>query len=736
MNSNPDRLYQLLPAVYRMRDAAQGYPLQALLRVIAEQVNLVESDIFGLYENWFIETCQEWVVPYIGALVGYTPLLDGGPAASNCNGEAQARERILISRQEVANTIHYKRRKGTLALLEDLAQAVAGWPARAVEFYRVLGRTQNIGYLRLHRGQITDVRQINRLDSLDSAFNRLAHTVDVRDEYWGKCGGCPSSSRIANASRVGVYIWRLKPYSVTQAPAYCFEEEGPNCFLFSVLGNDTQLFTNPQLPAPHPPGKVNLPLPITRPDLQGSDSGKSLTPPESGVPDYYGAGSSFAIWTGSPRQLVSADRIVPADLSDWTYRPLPGQVAVDPKLGRIVFPPLETRRQPVWVSYRYGFSADIGGGEYDRPLSQPSTYTLYLVGEQEAFTRVNAALTQWQKDSPQNAVIEITDSGVYVEPIHITLGSKQTLQIRAANGKRPVLRLLDWQTSEPDDLTVSAKPHSGAWFILDGLLITGRGVQIEDGLAGVTIRHCTLVPGWGLQCNCEPSRPTEPSLSLTNAPDCLTIEHSIVGAIQVNRDEVQEDPALIHISDSIVDATSPQRMALNAPESLCAYAILTIKRSTVFGQVQTHAISLAENSIFTGTVLACRRQQGCMRFCYVPPKSRTPRRYSCQPDLVAEAVMAMFATGNLSTERAAERDALLKRELLRVEPEFNSTRYGTPTYAQLADACACEIKSGADDNSEMGAFHDLYQPQRLANLHTRLDEYTPAGMNAEIILAT
>ncbi len=35
----------------------------------------------------------------------------------------------------------------------------------------------------------------------------------------------------------------------------------------------------------------------------------------------------------------------------------------------------------------------------------------------------------------------------------------------------------------------------------------------------------------------------------------------------------------------------------------------------------------------------------------------------------------------------------------------------------------------------MGVFHDLYQPQRLANLQRRLDEYTPAGMDAGVIYA-
>ena len=60
---NPDRLYELLPVVYRQRDAGQGYPLRALLQVISEQVEIVEGNIDQLYENWFIETCEDWVVP-------------------------------------------------------------------------------------------------------------------------------------------------------------------------------------------------------------------------------------------------------------------------------------------------------------------------------------------------------------------------------------------------------------------------------------------------------------------------------------------------------------------------------------------------------------------------------------------------------------------------------------------------------------------------------------------------
>ncbi len=78
MDTQLDRLFELLPVVYRQRDAEQGWPLRALLQVIAEQVDVVEADIAQLYENWFIETAQDWVVPYIGDLIGYRPVHEAG----------------------------------------------------------------------------------------------------------------------------------------------------------------------------------------------------------------------------------------------------------------------------------------------------------------------------------------------------------------------------------------------------------------------------------------------------------------------------------------------------------------------------------------------------------------------------------------------------------------------------------------------------------------------------------
>jgi len=727
-----DRLYDLLPVVHRMRDADLGYPLRGLLQVISEQVNVVDSDIAQLYENWFIETCQDWVVPYIGDLVGYTPGSETGEPVDLRNERALARERTVIPRREVANTVRFRRRKGTVAVLEELAAAVANWPGRAVEFYRLLSFTQNINYLHLDRGRTTDVREGCVLQELGGPFEETAHTVDVRSI------NARHFPERYNIPEVGLFVWRLKTYSITGAPAYCLEEESPHCFLFNSLGNDMPLFNRSRDTEIHPPGKLDLPTPITRRDLESHKPSVPGKHKVSGVPYYYGKDKSFEIRLGPDRQLIPPESVVAADLSGWTYRPLPGQVAVDPELGRIVFPPGPPRRQAVWVSYHYAFSADIGGGEYDRTLSEPSDHILYLVGEMEAFTHINDALKQWQADAPANAVIEITDSGVYVEPINVSLKAGQTLQLRAANRKRPVIKLLNWQTSLPDSLSVTgeinkATGKADCWFTLDGLLVTGRGVQVQGDVAGVTIRHSTLVPGWGLDCNCEPLRPTEPSIELDDAPNCVRIEYSIIGSIQVERDEVKEDPCTIYLSDSILDATSSERVAVGAPEKLCAFAVLDLRRTTVFGQIQTHAIQLAENSILMGRVLACRRQQGCIRFCYVTPGSRTPRRYECQPDLVESAAIALAKKDGLS---AAEKDSLLVSERLRVEPEFNSVRYGTPTYCQLTSTCAAEITRGADDESEMGAFHDLYQPQRADNLRVRLDEYTPAGMTAGIIFAS
>ena len=144
-------------------------------------------------------------------------------------------------------------------------------------------------------------------------------------------------------------------------------------------------------------------------------------------------------------------------------------------------------------------------------------------------------------------------------------------------------------------------------------------------------------------------------------------------------------------------------------------------------------IELGENCILNNRIFVARRQYGCLRFCYVPPESRTPPRYNCQPDLVKAAARARGLENGLPEETIEHAQAT---EQMRVRPQFNSTRYGSPAYCQLATGCAEEIKRGADDESEMGVFHDLFQPQREANLSVRMDEYIPAASDIGIILVS
>ncbi|HEY0233207.1 MAG TPA: hypothetical protein VGC55_18310 [Dokdonella sp.] len=852
-----DRLYEWLPEFHRSRDAQRGYPLRALLRVIGEQVAVVEDDIGQLYDDWFIETCADWAVPYIGDLIGYRPVPAAGLSGDPRSIEGRLLNAWLTPRREVANTIAMRRRKGTLHALEQLALDVAGWPAIAIEFYRRLGWAQNLDHLHLERARTARIAGAPERQRGDTCCHDAdAHTVDVR-----RVDSRHRRGRY-NIPSIGVEVYRLRAYPVTATPAYCDEEAGSHCYTFSVFGNDAPLFALAPPCAPCADMDLQIPLPLARTRLQTVV--QSHPPVARTSADYYGAAHGLAIhapgWpTRNAPQPIPIEAVVVADLADWTYTAAAGTVALDPERGRLAFPPGQPPRKGVRVDYHYGFSADIGGGEYARPIVQPSARNLarfdardfvdapgvlkrvqhpadplsvYLAARFDApanaaiaawdgvaapssalldalalaftdaladealysadrfpgfvltdelnrlladqanpaslaranrllleagygeaialrfrcyrvggdgYAYLGEALRQWRTDSPRYAVIEFVQSAVHTEPVHIQLGSGQTLQLRAAERVRPVLRMLDYMADRADAFRVAGA--AGSRLVLDGLLIGGRGIQVRGAegnetstgdMCEIVIRHCTLVPGWSLQCDCEPKRPSEPSIEMNGSGAALRIEHSIIGSIEITHERTRVAPNAVSISDSIVDATHGNRVALGAGEGRAAFAHLRVLRSTVFGAMTVHAIELAENSIFTGCVEVARRQIGCLRFCYAPPDSRTPRRYHCQPDLVR--AIALDALDEAASD--AQRSAALDNAGIRVKPRFTSTRYGHPAYAQLALHCATEIVRGADDQSEMGVFHDLFQPQRAANLRARLDEYTPVGMDAGLFYAT
>ncbi|MFH2102465.1 MAG: hypothetical protein ABIJ39_03810 [Chloroflexota bacterium] len=703
-----DRLYQLLPAIYRIRDAEQGEPLRALLGIISDEFSAVEADITGLYENWFIETSDEWVVPYIGDLLGVRGL-NTIPSTA------------FSQRAYVANTLFYRRRKGTAYVLEILARDVTGWPAQVVEYFELLQTTQYLNHLRLFN-TTPDLRNTNRLNLLDTPFDTLPHTADVRHIY--------NRRGRHNIPNLGVFLWRLQNYPLLKVTARQAEAPNAHGYHFSPLGNPAPLFNTPvrngvpdeqQVPAPVRPLDFHLDL-KTYQEKFASDPNPPLNS------RYYGPGCSLQIIKdGTP---VAPKDILCKDLRSWAPPPT-GKVAVDVRLGRISFAIGEEPASNPDVSYNYGFSADIGGGPYDRReriAAVKLPVVEYPVGAGKPHATLASAITAWETDGKPPAVIRIYDSASYTATLTVNLPADGMLVIDCENGERPTLL-----NASPLAVTSAAvNAEEVASFTLSGLVIEGN--LSASGKLDLTITDCTLVPGRKLDEDSYPQDHGQASIivSGTDVVDTtITIDSSIVGPL-----EMPEDCRGLVVSDSLIvaplaqDADEPSRAAIAAnADGANPGPATTLERVTVFGGVHVKQLDLASDVIFVHPVIADRRQVGCARFSYIPEGSHTPRRYRCQPDLAIAAREKELDPAPLPT---AERDEIV----LRVRPQFTSVRYGQAAFAQLTTTCAEEIKTGAEDGSEMGVFSLLKQPQRLANLRIALDEYLRFGLEAGIFYVT
>jgi hypothetical protein len=713
MSTNAMNLYELLPAVYRLRDAEGGYPLQALLEIIAEQVDVLKRDIDGLWDDFFIETCADWVVPYIGDLVGNNPLheIDQG------------------RRADVAKTIYYRRRKGVLPMLEELARDVTGWGAHAVAAFENLGWTQNVNHVRytaapnpealfpnaVSRVGTVNLRHMDAVDRLDGPFDTLSHTIDVRP-----------ADRLRgwhNIRKINFFLWRLQQFPLANAPA-ASSNSFANGFYFSTLASPAPLFTNPEREAAET--ELATELHVAGPIRPAAFYFQTA--------DFYGAGKSLAVYRstgGGMPQLVPLSEILCADLSTWR-KPLSGKVAVDVRQGRLAFADGEVPDQ-VWVDYNYGFSAEMGSGPYDRHTTlvgdDPDRW-LIRVRKGSPVATLQAALGQWDAAGKPDGVIQIEDNGVYGGVLAIVLPENGRLVIEAANGVRPDLRLVGrWRIYAPAGTT-------DAQVTLNGLLIQG-GLQL-CGDVKLTLTHCTLVPGRLLDEEGQPQFPDLDSLLAEAIPgECdtftdlaVTIDKSIVGPLRLPaecealtiRDSIVQAPNVAGVSQAAIAADD--NATLPGPPT-------NVERSTLRGIIYVKELTASE-VIFNDLVQVERLQTGCVRFSYVPPGSLTPRRFRCQPDLALDKEARRLGKVSAAELTATERTPVLAR----VRPTYTSVHYGDPGYAQLGACGAAEIRTGAEDGSEMGVFSSLKQPQRETNLRIRLEEYLPFGLEPGLVYVT
>jgi hypothetical protein len=138
---------------------------------------------------------------------------------------------------------------------------------------------------------------------------------------------------------------------------------------------------------------------------------------------------------------------------------------------------------------------------------------------------------------------------------------------------------------------------------------------------------------------------------------------------------------LTSVTGSVLDATSPYYVAHAGPDLASAGPDLSITGSTVIGKVRARTLTLASDSIFharlgdadpwQAPVWSSRRQAGCVRFCWLPADSITPRQYECLPP--SQASGDTYA------------------------PLFVTTRYGRPSYCLLSGDGPVAVWTAADN---------------------------------------
>lgn len=685
-----EEVYRLLPSVHRVRDVEQDGVLRELVDVLTTQINVLAESLEQAYDDQFIETCTAWVAPYIGDLVGYRTLHGVVP-------------QVASPRADVANTIRYRRRKGTVGVLEQLARDVTGWPSHAVEFFQLLVTTQYMNHIRPQAAATADLRSAARLELAGAfqagAFDGFAHTGEMRR--------ISSRSGRYNIPNIGLFLWRVQALQLSESPLVDADGSGLR-YRFDPLGTDKPLFAGPRTETDiaHLTEPLDVPLPLLRRFM------------DANLAALYGIGLSLSL------DDVAVGDVHVCDLSDdpsapgtWAHEPQPADtfVVVDPVLGRVAFPAApgagETRR----ATFHYGSALSIGGGGYDR---SSSLETLEPVQNVSGGNPLGPALAAVESGGEA----QILDSDPYAAPTTIT-ATAGTVLVQAANRVRPLL-------SRGDQLKLELAPNTTV--VLNGLMLAGAPLVIEQSAdteaRTLVLRHCTLVPGITRDPDGEPHSLGRASLIVLHPFAQVTLDHCIVGPV------VAVDGVEVKANDSVLDACGRDEVAFcgRAPaggglltvstaadretgDGLAAGGHLTLEACSVLGKVHAQQLDasdsllmaeLASGDPWQWPVWAERRQVGCVRFSFVPPGSRTPRRFHC--------------AGADPAER----------------PFHTSLRYGDPGYMQLRRSTVDAIRMGANDESEMGVTHELYAPQRESNLRIRLDEYLRFGLEAGFFYAT
>jgi hypothetical protein len=723
-----DKLWTLLPPLYRAEDSERfdrSGPLREMVNRIGAQAAILRRSLDRLWEDQSIETCDDWVIAYMADLL-----------ATNLVSSLDARGQRL----DVAKTIYYRRRKGTVAILEEIATDITGWSARVVEFFRHLSRTRHgldptIGFpadttdpagnwiLQQAQGLVgvltqtpmggwADLRQVYGATKAHSAFDEFFYTADMRRGK-GQIGW-------HNIPRLGVFLWRLISFpagqpiesSLTSTAAHrgigvtpVKYQDCPEHYTFDPTGREIPLFAAAFRPFGDrwvSPAEWQLPTPISRPLLQ-QELLNLYTTQQSDLFDF----KALGIFDGN-ENLIPVEQVT-ADARDWATRRTDFAFLVDPEKGKVIKGgKAPTGDHNLLLTYHYGFSSTLGAGAFDRRiLRQPAEPA---PDPQQAVSGGEATLVAALGSLAPTGTLTIQDSLTYTQVN--TLTNIQQVTVRAEQNTRPLIRL-----PAPDPIVAewTFSGVAGSELILEGLWISGGDLVLQGNFDRVILRCCTLDPGEaGLSPNLYASavdgRDLRPChLWVEGQIRQLILDRCILGPIHTRTDSGGTEGAIdtLTLTNSILQSLRPEAaIALSSGQ-------VQLARCTVLGSAILHQLEASE-CILNDVVTVENYQQGCVRFSAWATGSVLPRPY--------ESV-----------------------EIVPQAPLFTSRRFGQPGYGQLqlgADAAiiaaqvGASITTGAEDGSEIGAFAREKNPIKERSLRIKYEEYMPLGLIPVLIYET
>jgi hypothetical protein len=731
-------IFARLPAIQRIRDAEQTPPdqLRAFTGLIERVLGEVHADIEALYHDLFVDTCADWVLPYLADLVG-TSHLTGDP---------------WTLRAELADTVALRRRKGTRGALERLAFDLTGWAVHAIELRDCLAWAQHVNHLRpdeggappvpadrfvVPRGGTLPIRDPATLSLIDTPFDRFAHVPDLRP---------PTGGAVRyNLPNLALFLWRLAAYTVPAARPRAWSAPvavaadppaAPWVARFDVhpLGDPVVLFSRHSFDPDARPLRVGeldgMPNPIARARLARHvtldihPAGARNTSPTAlclHVPD-------------SVAPPASAWTVRGANLCAWELglvRPLGVyEAAIDPVIGRIAIgAPSEDAAAALLaglrVTYTYGAIGPIGA----HPISRPPAPDARRVPTTEYPTIADALDGVAESGDP--IVVEIIDSDTHdldlldvagvIDEGGSTIVLGRSVELRAASGHRPIVRLV-WPLAfrpaviDPSVDTLRVR--------LDGIYLArhpdfpaAAPLIRRAAIGSIELSESTLDPGGALDRHDETRAPIRTAMALAEpygfSPDDeaafdqvpeLHIRRSITGPLFVDRGY------RIAITDSIIDGGTgpyepPATFAISAATDGSWGPPVTLEGVTLLGRTRVERIA-ATGAIFAQPLEVLDNQRGCLRWCWLAAEgNRTPHRFACQSGADARLV-------------------------------FTSEAFGRPGYGQLASSTDRRVRERGPADDEIGATNVLLLAHRMRNLHIRYRELLPAGVRPVLVAVT